>query len=111
MKPLIFEFLEEPTTQVIENPFEYSAAQNLSVDKKTKQAAIEYASLDTNTFTKAGDEPSDSDYNLTRAYMDTLTGTLNYDETSDNDNDIRSLKAILDTQTLTESKESTDSDN
>jgi hypothetical protein len=136
MRPLIFDFLEETTNQILENPFEYSSELNLSIDKETRQPAIDYHSLDTQTFTKAGEEPTDSDHNLTRSYLDTQTDTLNRLESSDSDQDIRSaslldtmtgtrtndecddsdsqlrnFRAVLDTQTLTESKETTDSDN
>jgi hypothetical protein len=43
--------------------------------------------------------------------LDTMTGTRTNDECDDSDSQLRNFRAVLDTQTLTESKETTDSDN
>lgn len=114
MKPLILEFSETPSLKNLDySIIEYSKKLNLSVLKNTETPAISYANMDTETFTKASGEPTDSDYdnklNLKRLF-DTSTETHAATEPSDNDNDYSSLKLLLDTQTITESIEPTDSD-
>ncbi|OBY65975.1 hypothetical protein [Polaribacter vadi] len=114
MKPLILEFTESPKLQNIDySLIEYSKEKNLSVLKNTTIPAISYVSMDTETFTKTSGEPSDSDndYRLKlKRLLDTSTETFTSTEPSDSDNNYSSLKLLMDTQTVTESIEPTDSD-
>jgi len=114
MKPLILEFTENPTLKDLDfSLIEYSQKQNLSVIKDTEMPAIKYVSMNTETFTKTSGEPSDSDSNYKlnlRQVLDTSTGTFNSTEPSDSDNDLKKIKLLMDTQTITESVEETDSD-
>ena len=92
---------------------EYSKRQNLSVIKDTDMPAIKYVSMETETFTKTTGEPSDSDRDLRfklQRVLDTSTETLTSTEPSDGDNDRKMLKLLMDTHTLTETVEGTDSD-
>ena len=114
MRPLILEFAETPKMMDLNfSLIEYSKKKNLSVMKGTETAAITYASMDTETFTKANQEPSDSDNELRRQVkylLDTRTDTFTEQEPSDNDADRSSLMRLMDTQTITESVEPTDAD-
>ena len=114
MRPLILEFAETPEIKNLDySLIEYSSKQNLSVMKNTEIPAISYVNMDTETFTKTFNEPSDSDnnvrYNL-KQLLDTSTETFTATEPSDSDNNYSSLKMLMDTQTITESVEPTDSD-
>lgn len=114
MRPLILEFAELPQVKSIDfSLIEYSTKMNLSVLKGTETSAVSYANMDTGTFTKSSQEPADSDNDLRRNLkylLDTSTGTLNSTEPTDNDSNLNSLKLLIDTQTLTETVEPTDSD-
>ena len=114
MRPLILEFAETPPMQNLDfSLIEYSRKKNLSVIKGTETAAVTYANMDTETFTKANQEPSDSDNDLRRQVkllLDTRTDTFTEQEPSDNDADRNSLMRLMDTQTITESVEPTDAD-
>lgn len=114
MKPLILEFVEKPTLKNLDfSIIEYSQKQNLSVIKDTEMPAIKYVSMDTETFTRTNGEPSDSDkdYKLNlRQVLDTNTETLTATEPSDSDNELKRLKLLMDTQTITKTVEGTDSD-
>ena len=67
MRPLILEFAETPTLKNLDfSLIEYSTKKNLSVIKGTETSAISYVSMDTETFTKANQEPTDSDNDLRR---------------------------------------------
>lgn len=114
MKPLIFQFKETPELKNLDySLIEYSKEKQLSVIKNTQIPAISYVSMDTETFTKSSGEPTDSDKNLShsvRHLLDTRTDTLNHEEQSDSDNNYSSLRLLMDTQTITESEEPTDSD-
>lgn len=114
MRPLILEFTESPKLKNLDySLIEYSKNKNLSVIKNTDIPAISYISMDTETFTKTFGEPSDSDseYKLKlRKLLDTSTETLTSTELSDSDNNYSTLKLLIDTQTITESIEPTDSD-
>lgn len=114
MRPLILEFTEKPTLKNLDfSLIEYSRKQNLSVVKGTEMPAINFVSMETETFTKTTGEPSDSDndYKLNlRQVLDTSTDTFTSTEPSDSDNDLKRLKLLMDTQTVTESVEGTDSD-
>jgi hypothetical protein len=114
MKPLILQFSEIPGQKNLDySIIEYSKRLNLSVLKNTETPAISYVNMDTETITKAIGETTDSDYdnklNLKRLF-DTSTETHAATEPSDNDHNYSSLKLLLDTQTITESIEPTDSD-
>ena len=114
MKPLILEFAEKPALKKLDySLIEYSDEKNLSVIKNTNIPAISYVSLDTETFTKATGEPTDSDIDMKfklKRLLDTSTDTFTSTEPSDSDYDYSSLKLLMDTQTFTESVEPTDSD-
>ena len=141
IRPLILEFAETPTMQNLDfSLIEYSRKQNLSVLKGTEKVAVTYANLNTETFTKANQEPTDSDNDLRRQVksllntstetrtiqepsdndtdrrqqikylLDTRTETLTRQEASDSDSDLSSLIRLMDTQTITESQEPTDAD-
>ncbi len=75
------------------------------------------ALFDTSTQTKSYTEDSDSDASYSsivkdmKALLDTATVTLNDTEMTDSDNDrIKAFGSLLDTQTLTETVETSDSD-
>jgi len=112
MNPLILKFKEVPVEETLDySAIIYDEELNLSICKNTKQPAIETIRMDTETFTKAGNEESDSDCNLNNIFMDTETRTLTSKEESDSDSDLFTLKILMDTTTFTrESKESTDQD-
>ena len=114
MRPLILEFAEIPELKNLDySLIEYYNEKNLSVIKNTEIPAITNVNMDTETFTKADGEPSDSDNDLRYKLMrllDTSTGTFTSTEPSDSDDDYSSLKLLMDTQTITESIEPTDSD-
>lgn len=114
MKPLILKFAEKPELQSLDySMIEYSHTKNLSVLKNTDISAISIANMDTETFTKAETEPTDSDYDFRykiKRLMDTRSDTYTVGEQSDTDDNQRSIKLLMDTQTITESVEPTDSD-
>lgn len=114
MKPLILEFAEAPKMMDLDfSLIEYSQEKHLSVLKGTDISAISYASMDTETFTKSNQEPTDSDNDYRRQvkYMlDTRTDTFTETEPSDSDTNHNILQLLLDTQTITESVEPTDAD-
>lgn len=112
MKPLILNFLEKPPLSKLETSMiEYSKDLNLSVVKGTKTPAITYVNLDTNTFTKTEGEDSDSDKSsYLMSLLDTSTAKLTQNELTDSDNDFNSLMKLMDTKTITESVEVSDSD-
>jgi len=112
MKPLILQFEELPTDKSHDySLIEYSDVLNLSIDKKTGIPAIESASMETETFTKAGGEGADSDRDGFNPMMITETGTYANTESSDSDRDIASIYSLLETQTATRDyMESSDSD-
>lgn len=113
MNPLILKFKEDPTedTLVEYSNIVYDEKLNLSICRDTQQPAVETIRMDTETFTKAGGEDSDSDHNLNNIFMDTETRTLTNVESTDSDSDILGLHILMDTSTFTrESKEDTDQD-
>jgi len=114
MKPLILEFKETPEFKNLDySLIEYSKQKQLSVVKNTEIPAISYVSMDTETFTKTSGEPTDSDNDLRfslKRLLDTRTDTFTETEPSDGDDNYSSLKLLMDTQTITESVEPTDSD-
>lgn len=114
MRPLILEFKEKPKNIDVDySIIEYSENLNLSTIKGSNKPAISAVNMATETFTKTGGEPSDSDNNYTfglRKLLDTRTDTFTSTEESDSDNNFNSLQKLLSTQTVTESVEPTDSD-
>jgi len=111
MKPLAFQFKETPTSENIDySLIEYDEQLNLSINKKTGQPAIETLTMDTETFTKAIGESSDSDRDSNSILMDTETRTYTRTEDADSDRDRQSMQALMDTTTITESREDSDQD-
>lgn len=111
MNPLAFQFKETPSSENLDySLIEYDEQLNLSVNKMTRQPAIDTLTMDTETFTKARGESSDSDNNGFGILMDTETRTYTKTEESDSDNNIRSIQILMDTTTITESREAVDQD-
>lgn len=111
MKPLTLEFKEIPNGADLDySLIEYDNELNLSVNKQTRQPAIENVEMDTTTFTKAGTEESDTDFNGIKMLLDTEMITLVNSEGTVSDKDKIALNALLDTTTLTESSETSDQD-
>ena len=114
MRPLILEFAETPELKNLDySLIEYSREKNLSVIRNTQIPAISYVNMETETFTKTSGEPVDSDNDLRyrlRRLLDTSTDTFTSTEPSDSDQDRSALKMLMDTQTITESVEPTDTD-
>lgn len=108
MKPITFEFLEQPSQPDFDySVIEYDNELNLSIDKITRLPAIDSLVMETETFTKTDGEATDSDSDF---QMDTATRTFTQLEATDNDADIYSLIQIMGTSTLTETNETVDSD-
>ncbi|KAF2331498.1 hypothetical protein [Flavobacterium nitrogenifigens] len=81
--------------------------------KGTNIPAVAYVNMDTETFTKTTGEPTDSDNDTrfrVKRLMDTSSETFTTTEPSDSDRNYSSLKLLMDTMTITESQEPTDSD-
>jgi hypothetical protein len=114
MKPLILNYLEEPKGSILSfDDVIYSKELNLTVFKDTHEPAIKHARMATETFTRTLTEESDSDRDRLKfatSILDTSTGTFVSTETSDSDNDRQKLLDLLDTTTLTESLEDSDTD-
>lgn len=122
MKPLILQYAETPNGKPLDfSLVEYSSEQNLTVLKNSNIPAVKFMPLDTNTFTKAKGEASDSDdqqlslINELKSILDTGTKTRTIEE-SDSDNQmtlqVEALRSLLDTKTVTlVSTEEVDSDN
>lgn len=115
MKSLILEYKESPKEQEINNSvIEYSRKLNLSVIKGTNKPAIQFAYLDTETFTKAvGEPPTDTDKDILtsiKMLLDTRLETKTQGEVTTPDHGFHNLRRLMDTQTLTEAREDTDTD-
>lgn len=111
MRPLALQFKETPTNENLDfSLIEYDEQLNLSVNKKTRQPAIDSLEMDTETFTKADRESSDSDHDAINMLLDTETRTYTEREESDSDCDRISIQALMDTTTITESREDVDQD-
>lgn len=111
MRPLIFEFKENPTGEAQDySLIEYDDILNLSVNKETRQPAIDTINLETETFTKNQGESADSDRSGLSMLMDTETRTFTHSEASDSDKDRMALQNLMVTTTLTESSETADQD-
>ena len=112
MRPLIFEFKENPTGQVQDySLIEYDENLSLSVNKLTGQPAVDSINLETETFTKTQGESSDSDRDAVSILMDTATMTLVHSEASDDDKGKSIFQNLVDTAILAESTESVVQDN
>ena len=89
MKPLAFQFKETPTVAHLDfSLIEYDDQLNLSVNALTRQPAIDSISMDTETYTRADGEVSDSDNNGISMLIDTDTFTKAEGEAGD-------LKSII----------------
>ncbi|MFT3845302.1 MAG: hypothetical protein QM725_09630 [Lacibacter sp.] len=87
MNLFFLQFKETPKLENLDySLIEYDPTQNLSVNKITRQPAIDSLKLDTETFTKSQGENSDSDNNNQIAILlDTETRTFTRTEVSDSD--------------------------
>ena len=136
MRPFTLQFKETPDKVELDySLIEYDETLSLSINKKTQLPAVEVLCTDTMTGTRASREVSDSDNSLinelldtttmTKAtgegvidnddsmvnqLMDTATKTFTSTESSDTDQQKNSIGDLIDTTTLTESRESTDQD-
>jgi hypothetical protein len=110
----ILQFAEQPKDGAIDSGLvEYSERLNLNVIKGSEIPAVMFAEDATETFTKADTEGSDSDhdrYQRVDNLSDTETNTFHATEGSDSDRGVKGLFALLDTETITEAVEATDSD-
>jgi hypothetical protein len=104
LRPLALEFKESPIGENADfSLIEYDTILNLSVDKKTRQPAINALAIGTETFTKTSGEGTDSDINGLSMVMDTSTGTFASTEETDDDKDLSIIQSLMDTRTFTES--------
>jgi len=112
MKPLILQYTEKGNNENYDfSKIEYDNQLNLTVDKNTRQPAIDYLNMSTVTGTRTYSEESDSDKENTNIMMGTLTKTSYQMEGTDDDAGFNSIKAMMETTTLTMvSQESSDSD-
>ncbi len=139
MKHLLLHLAEEANQEPIDTSLiEYDHNLNLNVLKSTSIPAVIFDNQATETFTKGGFEGTDSDQDVqskidiilgtstqTRAQnessdndknnqlelmLDTRTKTFTNTEASDDDKNFTALQYVVDTRTLTESLEVTDSD-
>jgi len=116
VKPLIFEYTESPNSKELDfSLIEYSEKKNLNVVKNTDVPAIVASHFDTHTFTRVIGETNDSDNDSRKNIinlLDTCIETKSDSETTQSDPSTRlkNLALLMDTQTLTESREVTDSD-
>lgn len=116
MRPLILEYAESPDSKELDfSLIEYSESKNLNVVKNTDVPAIVASHFDTQTFTKVMGESSDSDVDLRKNInnlLDTCIETKTHSETTQSDpsHKLKNLAMLMDTQTLTEAREATDSD-
>ena len=110
----VLQFLEQPSEGAIETGLvEYSEKLHLNVIKGTEVPVITLTGEATETFTKASSEGSDSDhdrYNQIQNLSDTETNTFHATEGSDSDRGVKGLLEMVATETLTETRESTDND-
>lgn len=112
MRPLIFEFKETPTGETLDySLIEYDNILNLSVNKVSREPAINSINLATTTSTRNNQESSDSDKDGINIMMDTVTHTFNQTESSDDDKGgAIAIANLMDTTTLTKSTETSDQD-
>lgn len=111
MKPLLYHFKEHPSIDNTEDaPVEYNHVLNLTVLKGTDIPVVNFSSCDTETFTKASMEGSDSDNDFKSYVFDTSTHTRSNKEGVDSDNETMKIARLIDTTTLTETQETSDQD-
>ena len=116
MEPLILTFRETPKKQSLDfSIVKYSEELNLSVLRTNGKPAVKYMNLGTETFTKTQGEGADTDISNStstlKSLMDTSTETYSGGKPSDADrNHEQKLRMLLDTTTITEAVEGTDSD-
>jgi hypothetical protein len=111
MNSLILKYAEQPQEiNVNELNIEYSDVQNLTIIKNTEKPAINCLGLETQTITRSSTEPTDSDNDMSSQLLQTNTVTDISTEPSDADKDYEAIRTIMQTQTVTESCEPTDSD-
>jgi hypothetical protein len=109
MKPLIFEFKENPTGEAQDySLIKYDNTLNLSINKLTGQPAIDTLNFETETFTKSQGEGADSDRNGLFLLMDTETRTFAHSEASDSDKDGMTLQHLLGITTTKEFSKTND---
>jgi hypothetical protein len=106
MKHLLLQFAETPTGENIDTSIvEYDPELNLNVVKGTKTPAVIYSDQETQTFTKAGGEPTDTDahlrYQHINALTETTTATRTHSEATDSDPRHHSISYLLETSTST----------
>lgn len=99
------------------NTFTKTQGESSDSDAQTMSLLNELNSLlDTSTKTRTVSEASDSDNGMVqgidnlKAMLDTTTKTFTNAEVSDSDDRIKALVSLLDTKTLTENVENSDSD-
>jgi hypothetical protein len=105
MNPFIYNFLEDRKRESSNvNLLEYSNDLNLTVVKGTKNPAIDFNSLGTQTFTKANGESTDADQDWIglsqNISLGTGTQTRQQMESGDSDHH-QQLIALMGTQTVT----------
>jgi hypothetical protein len=114
MKNLLLQFTETADQEcLVTNLITYDDSLHLNVVNGTKIPAVNYLSESTETFTKSDGEGSDSDRDMLKgihSLTDTSTETRRFGESSDSDRDIYTTFKMINTQTLTETQETTDSD-
>jgi hypothetical protein len=112
MKPLILEYIESANDADVYPNLEYNKRLQLSVLKGTQTPAFDVQALRTNTFTKAGDEPTDvTDYSGSSLNLYTSTQSAINNEDSDKDHDVTTPISYAGTMTMTRTNtESSDSD-
>lgn len=116
MEPFILKFKSKPNQKSIDYSLvEYSDTLNLSVMSKSDIPAVKFMELGTETFTKTEGEGSDTDKSSMRSKLKSLldTSTQTYTQTEQSDADrniIDRFKMLMDTTTLTEAVEGSDSD-
>jgi hypothetical protein len=113
-KNFLLQFAETPTRGSIDHELvEYSNSLNLTVLKGTNIPAVTFSDQATETFTKAGGEGTDSDHDLQSGISrlsGTETNTYHAREGSDSDPRLKIIFEMIATQTVTETREETDTD-
>ncbi len=114
MRPLIIEYAESPTANNVDiSLIQYSDTLNLNVRADNLQPAIDSLLTETCTTTRSTVESSDSDSRSDSTIADlmsTETRTFVRREDSDSDQNLSLIRSLMQTQTITESVEPTDSD-
>jgi len=119
MKPFILNFAVKPEKDVPFPELSYCDEKNLSVLTSTGEVAIEKSFLSTETFSKSTDtEQSDTDFSNdnvnSNIILSTMTKTGVDKENVDSDlynDEIYNVRKFLATETLTATREVSDSEN